>query len=119
MRAFWKEYPIVGPEWLVFCALTSLVAIPIIYFSCARKDDFWKMFGGLFFFTYVLGYFVVLVVFLGIGSNIIRFVGILPGEYFDLNKHGDLWNRFLFAGYGIWYLVSLLLICKMGSKNGP
>ncbi len=116
MGAFWKEYPIVGPEWFVFCVLTSLVAIPIIYFSCARKDDFWKMFGGFFFLTYVVGYFVVLVVFLGIGSNIIKLLGILPAEYFDLNKHADFWDRFIFVGYGIWYLFSLMLIYKMGRK---
>ena len=77
------------------------------------------MFGGFFFLTYVIGYFVVLVVIVGTGSNIIRLLGILPEEYFDLNKHGDFWDRFLFAGYGIWYLVSLVLIYKMGSKIDP
>ena len=77
------------------------------------------MFGGFFFLTYVIGYFVVLFVFLGIGSNIIRLLGILPGEYFDLNKHGAFWDTFFFAGYGIWYLLSLVLIYKMGSKSGP
>lgn len=119
MGAFWKEYPIAGPEWLVLCVLTSLAAIPIIYFSCARKNDFWKMFGGFLFLTYVIGYFVVHFMFLGIGSNIMRLLGILSGEYFDLDKHGTFWDTFFFAGYGIWYLLSLVLICKMGGKDGP
>lgn len=117
MGKFWKEYPIVGPEWIVFCLITSLIAIPIIYFSCAKKEDFWKIFGGFFFLTYVIGYFVVLVLFLGIGSNLIKIFGILPEEYFDLNKHGDFWDKFLFSGYGIWYLLSLIWIYKMGKKT--
>ncbi len=116
MGEFWKEYPIVGPEWLIICVLTCLVATPIIYFSCARKDDFWKMFGGFLFLNYVIGFFVVLIVFLGIGSNVIKILGILPEEYFDLNQHGDFWNKYTFLGYGIWYLFSLLLIYKMGRK---
>ncbi len=34
---WWKEGPVVGPEWFIFCLLTSLVAIPIIYFSYSQK----------------------------------------------------------------------------------
>lgn len=116
MGAFWKEYPIIGPEWLVFCLLTTLVAIPIIYFSYPKKEYVWKMFGGFFFLTYVIGYFIVPVLFIGIGSTIIKILGILPAGYFDLNKHSDFWNKFLFIGYGLWYLFSLALVCKWGRK---
>ena len=112
MGSFWKEYPIVGPEWLIFCLLTSLVAIPIIYFSCSKKEDFWKMFGGFFFLTYVIGYFVVLVFFFGIGSNLIKIMGLLPNDYFVLNKHGAFWDTFLFASYSLWFIFSLILIYK-------
>jgi len=117
MGTFWKEYPIAGPEWLIFCLLSSLVAIPIIYFSCSKKEDVWKLLGGFIFLTYVIGYFVVLVLIIGIGSNLIKIFSILPAEYFDLDKHANFWAKFFFIGYGIWYLLSLLLVCKIGKKN--
>ena len=116
MGPFWKEYPIVGPEWLIFTILTSLAAIPIIYFSCINKDYFWKLFGGFFFLTYVIGYFVVVFLLFGIGSNFIKLFGLLPEEHFNLNEYGDFWDKLFFAGYGLWYLICLVLIYKMGRK---
>lgn len=78
MGPFWKEYPIVGPEWLFVCVLSSLLAIPIFYLFGVREANIWKVFGGFLFLNYVIGYFIVLVVFFGIGSNIIKLFDILP-----------------------------------------
>jgi hypothetical protein len=116
MGAFWKDEPLVGPDWFIFCIITGLVALPIIYFSCLKKEDFWKMFGGFILLTYVLGYFIVIILFIGIGSNIIKLAGILPEEYFDLNKHADFWDKYFFITYGLWYATALFAMCKWARK---
>jgi hypothetical protein len=63
--------------------------------------SFWREYPGFLFLNYVIGYFVVIGLFVAIGTNIIKICGILPKEYFNLNKHGDFWNKYLFLGYGI------------------
>jgi len=117
MGSFWKEYPIVGSEWLVVCLISSLIALPVIYFSCSKKENTWKLFGAFLFLTYVIGYFVVLIFFIGVGSNIIKIIGIFPVEYFDLNEYGNFWDKFFLVGYGLWYLFSLVLVCRWGRKK--
>ena len=97
-----------------------MVALPIIYFTCKiKRTEFnWKLFGGFIFLTYVGGFFVVMVLFIGIGSNIIKLLGILPDERFDLNKNAAFWNIYFFTCYGLWYLFSLVVICRWTMKGG-
>ncbi|MBD3337768.1 MAG: hypothetical protein GF353_01580 [Candidatus Lokiarchaeota archaeon] len=117
MSPFWKDSPVVGSEWLIFCLATSALAIPIIYFSCVHKDEFWKLFGGFVFLNYVIGYFVVIVIFLGIGSNLLQITNILSKEYFNLDRYGSFWDKYLLCGYVIWYLLSLVFTIKMGRQG--
>ncbi len=76
----------------------------------------WYAFGGFLFLTYVIGYFVVGVLLLGIGSNFMKIFNIIPKEYFNLNEHGDFWNKYYLVGYGLWYLFSLIVVCKWGKS---
>ncbi len=117
---FWQEEPIVSSDWLIFCLLTGLVALPIIYFTCKiKKTEFsWKLFGGFIFLTYVIGFFVVLVLFVGVGSIVIKLLGVLPDESFNLDKNAIFWNTYFFIGYGLWYLFSLIIVCWEASKKG-
>ncbi len=116
---FWRYTPTVSPYWLILCLLTGLVALPIIYFTCKiKKTQFdWKLFGGFIFLTYVGGFFVVGVLFMGIGSNVIMLLGIFPDEAFDLDKNAVFWNTYFFVVYGLWYLFSLIIVCKEAAKG--
>lgn len=114
MNAFWHEAPPASPEWFLICLVTSVLALPIIRFYCVNKQYFWKLYLGFFFLIFVGGFFFVLIIFLGIGSNIIKIFGVLPKEYFNLNQHASFWNIYLFSGFTLWYLLSLIYICKLG-----
>jgi hypothetical protein len=117
---FWREGNSDSTNWLIFCLITGVVALPIIYSICKiKRTEFdWKLFGGFIFITYVGGFFVVMVLFIGIGSNIIKLLGILPDERFDLNKNTTFWNIYFFTCYGLWYLFSLGVICRWATKGG-
>lgn len=116
---FWQEEPIVSSDWLVLCLLTGLVALPIIYFTCKiKRTEFnWKLFGGFIFLTYVGGFFVVMILFIGIGSNIIKLLDILPDDKFNLDENTVFWNTYFFIGYGLWYLFSLIIVCRWAVKG--
>ena len=58
-----------------------------------------------------------MVLFIGIGSNVIKLLGILPDEAFDLNKNAVFWNTYFLIAYGLWYLLSLIVICKWVAKG--
>ena len=114
MGQFWNEYPIVGFEWFLLVILSSIVSMPIIYIFIKEKNDFWKYYGGFIFLIYGLGYFIILVLFIGIGSNILKLFSIVPDEYFNFDKHTDFWDKYFYISYTIWYLISLIFICFWG-----
>lgn len=117
MNAFWNYDSTVSPEWFFFCLGASLLALPVLRFFCADKKFFLKLFGGFLFLLYFGGYFIVLILFVGIGSNLIKLSGILPESYFDLNKHAAFWDLYIFIGFSVWYITSLIIACKIGRES--
>jgi hypothetical protein len=117
VNTFLHESPSVGPFWLVLCLIAGILALPIIRFFCRNKQNFWNLFMGFLFLLYVGGFFFVILVFLAIGSNVISILGILPKEYFSLDKHPLFWNAYFASGFCLWYLVCLVMTCKWARQK--